>query len=94
MSYCGMSYKRFLKEDKWRRSLRIMMRFVIKHERFVMNTMICLLIGACCLGSCSYVNEKFGLRDDNPLEEMLEKSIEHKMGIDVDLTPETSEKCN
>jgi len=45
---------------------------------------ICLLFW---LTSCSWVNMKMGLPDDNLIEEVAEEVIEAKTGIDIDLTP-------
>ena len=45
-----------------------------------------------CLFACSALNQKLGLKDDNPVEEVAEGLIESKTGLDVDLTPATPEK--
>ena len=51
-----------------------------------------LIFLACLfLASCSKVNQKFGLSDDNIFEEMTEKAIEKKIGLDIDLTPSSPE---
>lgn len=39
------------------------------------------------LTSCSYINKKLGLSDDNILEQTAEFIIEEETGIDVDLSP-------
>ncbi len=41
--------------------------------------------------SCSELNEKIGLKDDNIAEEFLENVVESKTGLDVDFTPSTPE---
>lgn len=41
--------------------------------------------------SCSSLNRKVGLSDDNILEEALENKIEDYTGLDIDLTPDTPE---
>ena len=53
--------------------------------RLIMVVVLCAL----AFGGCSYLNKKFGLEDDNPIEEAIEDVIEHKTGIEIDLTPET-----
>lgn len=53
-------------------------------------TGLTLLIAFCCC-SCSYINKKFGLKDDNLGEELIEEAIEMKTGLDVDLTPSSPE---
>lgn len=48
-----------------------------------------VIVGVCILvfGGCSYLNQKFGLEDDNPIEQSIEGVIKHKTGLSVDLTP-------
>lgn len=48
-----------------------------------------LLVGFC--GGCSWLNKQFNLKDDHPLENLLEKVIESETGIKIDLTPEEGE---
>ena len=43
------------------------------------------------LTSCSWVNMKMGLPDDNLIEEWVETEVETRTGVDVDLTPYTIE---
>lgn len=42
---------------------------------------------------CSKINQWFGLKDDNPIEEITEKVIESKTGLDIDLTPASPERA-
>lgn len=50
---------------------------------------ILLMIGATLLlPSCSDLNKQVGLKDDNDVEQRIEKLIEDETGIKVDLTPE------
>lgn len=52
-----------------------------------------LIIGAALsLPSCSQINERIGLPDDNLGEEVIEDVIKEKVGVDVDLTPASPEK--
>lgn len=52
-----------------------------------------LTIGASLsLASCSNVNERLGLQDDNIGEEIVEDVIKGRTGYDVDITPSTPEK--
>lgn len=44
------------------------------------------------LPSCSRLNKDVGLKDDNDVEQRIEKLIEDKTGIKVDLTPEAPAK--
>lgn len=53
-----------------------------------MRYMILPLLLLC---SCSAINAKLGLSDDNFAEELAEEAIEMKTGLDVDLTPGTTE---
>jgi len=41
--------------------------------------------------SCSSINKKLGLKDDNFIEESIESIIESNTGLDVDLTPGSPE---
>lgn len=43
------------------------------------------------LSSCSMVNQRLGLEDDNLGEECLEFIIKEKLGPDIDLTPSSPE---
>jgi len=52
---------------------------------------ICALLISALLGSCSYLNRKMGLSDDNVVEESVEAVIEHHTGLDIDLTPSSAE---
>lgn len=51
-------------------------------------TVVILLIGCTC---CSKANKKLGLKDDNFVEETIETVIEKKLGISIDLTPNSKE---
>ena len=54
---------------------------------FMTKLIMIVAIFAAMFGGCSYFNKQFGLQDDNPIEEAIEDVIEHRTGIDVDLTP-------
>lgn len=54
---------------------------------------IMFLIGAILsLPSCSDLNRKLGLSDDNLMEEVIEDVIREETGQDVDLTPDSPER--
>ena len=57
----------------------------------IMKLFLLTFLIICFTFSCSYLNRKLGLEDDHIVEEILEKGIEEKTGLDVDLTPETAE---
>ena len=57
-----------------------------------MKTAGMLLVCACILGGCSYLNQKAGMPDDNFVEESVEYGIFMKTGLDIDLTPMTKER--
>ncbi len=51
-----------------------------------------VLIGVVLLlPSCSELNKKFGLPDDNVMEEVAEDVLKEEFGADVDLTPASPE---
>jgi hypothetical protein len=43
------------------------------------------------LSGCSHINERFGLDDDNFIEELIEWKIEDSTNLDIDLTPDSVE---
>lgn len=43
---------------------------------------------ALALMACTKVNQFFGLKDDNPIEQKIESIILQETGIELDLTPE------
>lgn len=53
-----------------------------------MRYMIFSLLMLC---SCSAINAKMGLQDENFGEELIEEAIELKTGLDIDLTPGSPE---
>jgi len=44
------------------------------------------------LTGCSKIYKVFGISDDNPVEEFVEKQIEINTGLDVDFTPYSIER--
>ena len=59
--------------------------------RFQGDTMRYMILPLFMLCSCSAINTKLGLADDNPIEEIGEAVIEAKTGLDIDLTPGSPE---
>ena len=57
-------------------------------RRLIVRVAICVGAIACLLGGCSYLNQKLGLPDDHPIEEMFDDFVEDQTGIDWDSTPE------
>lgn len=56
-----------------------------------MKLAVLLVTILCIAGSCSYLNKKLGLPEDNQIEQNLEMIIEEKLGLpagSVDLTPD------
>ena len=39
------------------------------------------------LDSCTSINKKFHLQNDNPIEQLIELEIENLTGLEIDLTP-------
>lgn len=56
----------------------------MKHALLIASAIVLSLVSL----SCSRLNDKFGLPDDNLIEQFFEWVIDNKTGIDVDLTPE------
>lgn len=57
-----------------------------------MKTMLLILGMTLLFLSCSEINKKLGLPDDNLAEEVIEDVIKEETGVDVDLTPDSPEK--
>lgn len=58
----------------------------------VMKISVLILVGLLIyLNSCTNLNQRVGLENDNPVEEIAEQVIENYTGWDVDLTPEDPE---
>ncbi len=49
------------------------------------------LIPLCMLVSCSTINQRLGLKDDNLVEEKIEYIIQLETGLNIDLTPDSKE---
>ncbi len=60
-------------------------------KKFFMRLIIILFFTAGCVGGCTLLNKKLGLKDDNPIEELTEEVIRARTGMDIDLTPESEE---
>ena len=60
--------------------------------KLLMKAAIILVIIGSFLGGCSYLNSKFGLSDDNLIEEAIEHGIEDATGLNIDLSPESDER--
>ena len=52
-----------------------------------MRTILFLTSLSLLICSCSSINKKLGLEDDNFMEEIVEAVIETYTGLDLDLTP-------
>jgi len=49
------------------------------------------LLSLLLLTSCTALNQRLGLADDHPIEEIGELIIHHKVGVDLDLSPSSPE---
>ena len=56
-----------------------------------MKFAITIVIIGSVVGGCSYINKKLNLKDDHIVEEFLEKIIADKIGLQIDLTPQSAE---
>lgn len=56
-----------------------------------MKLLILSALAILLLPSCSYINQKMGLQDDNLGEEVIEAVIKTETGLDIDLTPASPE---
>lgn len=55
------------------------------------NALLYIFIGI-AIFLMAYVTQRFGFKQDNPVEEVAEEVIKAKTGLDVDLTPNSPEK--
>ncbi len=60
-------------------------------QKIIMKICTAMILGATLLSGCSYINKKLNLKDDNVFEEVIEFQIMEQTGMDIDLTPETTE---
>ncbi|MDX1532828.1 MAG: hypothetical protein R3230_01325 [Nitrosopumilaceae archaeon] len=61
-------------------------------KKIIMKIFILSVALSIIMLGCNYLNKKLGLKDDNVIEETIEKQIEAHTGLDIDLTPSTAEK--
>ncbi len=70
---------------------QLIKKYIFKnHKRlkvFIMKFIAAIFVIALFLGGCHYINDQLGLEDDHPIEQMTEKILKHKTGLDIDLTP-------
>lgn len=57
----------------------------------IIFTFAVLIVVLGYLGGCASLNHKLKLNDDNIIEEIVEQIIESKLGVDIDLTPNSPE---
>ena len=48
-----------------------------------------LIIMIITLTGCHSLNQAFGMKDDNPVEEVVEQVVERETGVHLDLTPDS-----
>ena len=63
----------------------------INWKRWIVRAALIFICVGCLVGGCNSINRKLGLDDDHFVEEMAERFIESETGLDIDLTPESSE---
>ena len=59
-----------------------------KHYKKALGTLAILLLIVVAYSSCSRINSKLGMENDNVVEEAFEDLIEYKTGVEIDLSPE------
>ena len=63
-----------------------------EHMEIIMKILLLFIVASSLISSCSYINKKAGLEDDHIFEEYIEEHIKDRLGLDIDLTPESKEK--
>ena len=56
-------------------------------RKWAVKLVVVIGIGMLMFAGCSSLNEKFGMKDDNPIEQGIEAVIKNKTGVAFDLTP-------
>jgi len=54
---------------------------------FAMKLIFVLILLSMTVNACSYLNHKFNLPNDNPVEQAIEGFIESETGLNIDLSP-------
>lgn len=67
------------------------MGYLYVYRELVLKGFLVLLVIVSMFGGCSYINSKLGIDDDGFVEEILEGIIKQKIGLKIDLTPESPE---
>lgn len=75
-------------------------KYDMDEEEFKKLFLLGSFIGICIIAfiflmiisSCSYLNQRIGLKDDNAAEEIIEQVFYSETGVDLDFTPSTPEK--
>lgn len=65
------------------------MMVAMKVKTVLVGCLLCVCVAGCV--SCTWLNKKLGLRDDNIIEEAVEEAIKEETGLDVDMTPDSPE---
>lgn len=60
-------------------------------RRMIMKIFLGVVIAISLIGGCDYTNKRFGLSDDNIIEEAVEAQIDELTGVYIDLSPRTPE---
>lgn len=71
--------------------MKLQLMSILKSKVF-MYVCISLLLVAGFMGGCSLMNQRLGLPDDNIIEETIEDVVEHKTGVELDLSPSSKEQ--
>jgi len=66
--------------------------FLQENKDIIVKLVFGVVILSSIVGGCSYLNQRVGVSDDNPIEEYVEEVIKKKTGFDLDLTPNSKEK--
>lgn len=69
---------------------KFMINFIV-FRSVLFQFLISIIVITGFLGGCTMINRQLGLSDDNIVEELLEKEIENRIGLSVDLSPSSPE---
>lgn len=86
---CFGRWYTYLNSKFFRKYPKTFKMYGMQKERLKMNKKIILtIVGIIAgLGLFHVVNQYFGMKDDNPIEEAVEEIVEAELGTRIDLTP-------
>ncbi len=82
-------YQEIIKMNGWNEIMKEFLEVLkdVSWRIWIRRLRMIVGIGTLIFGGCHYLNQAFGLEDDNPIEQGVEAVIKHRTGLFLDLTP-------